>query len=177
MKRREFIGVVGGAAAWPLLAHAQTQGAIGKIGYVHPVTIDQVRSVNLSTMIPIWRRLGYVEGETLHLRSAEGNPRRLPELVADLIQLGVGVLIAVRPETVRAASHTTPSTPIVAIDLETDPVRSGLVASFGRPGGNVTGLFMEQPSLVGKWLQHLGEAVPQIERVAIVWDPNIGPDQ
>src|SRR5262249_27893112 len=57
-----FRGLVGGAAAWPLLAHAQKQGAIGKIGYVHPVTIDQVRSVNLSTMIAIWRELGYVEG-------------------------------------------------------------------------------------------------------------------
>jgi putative tryptophan/tyrosine transport system substrate-binding protein len=134
MKRRAFIALVGGAAAWPLLAHAQTQGTIGKIGYVHPVTID-VRSVTLSTMIAIWRRLGYVEGKTLLLRSAEGNPRRLPELVAELIQLEVGVLIAVGPETVRAASQTTTSTPIVAVDLETDPVRSGFAASFGRPGG------------------------------------------
>src|SRR5262245_33448681 len=123
-------------------------------------------------MIPIWRRLGYVEGKTLLLRSAEGDPRRLPELVTELIKLEVGVLVAVGPETVRAASQATTSTPIVAIDLETDPVRIGLAASFGRPGGNVTGLFVDQPSLAGKSLQLLREATPQIERVAFVWDPN-----
>src|SRR5262249_14540549 len=117
------------------------------------------------------------EGKTLLLRSVEGDPQRLPGLVAELIKLEVGVLVAVGPETVRAASQATTSTPIVVIDLETDPVRSGLAASFGRPAGNVTGLFMDQPSLVGKWLQLLREATPQIERVALVWDPNIGPDQ
>src|SRR5262245_23612001 len=128
-------------------------------------------------MMPIWRKLGYVEGKTLLLRSAEGDPRRLPELVTELIKLEVGVLVAVGPETVIAASQATTSTPIVAIDLETDPVRSGLAASLSRPGGNVTGLFMDQPSLAGKWLQLLREATPEIERIALVWDPNIGPDQ
>ena len=67
--------------------------------------------------------------------------------------------------------------PIVAIDLETDPVRSGLAASFARPGGNVTGLFMDQPALAGKWIELLREAAPGIERLALLWDPGAGRDQ
>jgi putative tryptophan/tyrosine transport system substrate-binding protein len=91
----------------------------------------------------------------------------LPELVAELIRHEIGVLIGVGP-AVRAA-HRTSTVPIVAIDLETDPVRSGLIASLDRPGGNLTGLFMDQSSLAGKWIGLLRDAVPQIERVALMW--------
>ena len=98
-------------------------------------------------------------------------------LVAELIGLGVGVLIVVGPAAVRAVANSTKTMPIVAIDLETDPVRSGLAASFNRPGCNVAGLFLDQPSLAGKWLQLLREAVPDIRPVALVWDPTSGPDQ
>jgi putative ABC transport system substrate-binding protein len=92
----------------------------------------------------------------------------LPELVAELIRHEIGVLIVVGPAAVRAA-HRTSTVPIVAIDLETDPVRSGLIASLDRPGGNLTGLFMDQSSLAGKWIGLLRDAVPQIERVALMW--------
>jgi len=68
-------------------------------------------------------------------------------------------------------------TPIVALDLETDPVRAGLATSFARPGGNVTGLFMDQPALAGKWIELLREAAPSIERVGLLWDPGTGRDQ
>jgi putative ABC transport system substrate-binding protein len=124
----------------------------------------------------VWLRLGYVEGETVLVRSAEGDLSKLPELVADLIRHEIGVLIVVGPAAVRAA-HRTSTVPIVAVDLETDPVRSGLVASLDRPGGNLTGLFMDQSSLAGKWIGLLRDAVPQIERIALVWDPNSAPDQ
>jgi putative ABC transport system substrate-binding protein len=128
-------------------------------------------------MRPIWKSLGYVEGETVLLRGAEGDPRRLPALVAELISLEVAVLIAVGPAAVRAASQATKTTPIVAVDLETDPVRAGLAASFGKPSGNVTGLFLDQPSLAGKWLELLRDAAPQIERIALIWEPTSGSDQ
>jgi len=125
----------------------------------------------------IWRRLGYVEGETVLVRSAEGDPKRLPELVKELIRSDVGVLIVVGGEAVRAASEATSTTPIVAIDLETDPVRAGLAASFSRPGENVTGLFLDQPSLAGKWIDLLREVSPAVERVALFWSPTTGHDQ
>jgi putative ABC transport system substrate-binding protein len=128
-------------------------------------------------MRPVWVQLGYIEGETVLLRWAEGDPQRLPELVAELIRLGIGVLIVVGPTALRAASHASKTLPIVAIDLETDPVRTGLAASFSRPGGNVTGLFLDQPSLAGKWLELLKEAVPGIKRVALAWEPTTGPGQ
>jgi putative ABC transport system substrate-binding protein len=75
---------------------------------------------------------------------------------------------------VRAASRATRSTPIVAIDLDTDPVQAGYATSFARPGGNVTGLFMDQPSLAGKWIDLLREAVPGMQRLAILWDRGSG---
>ena len=80
-------------------------------------------------------------------------------------------------ETVRIVNQITKVTPIIAIDQEIDPVRSGLATSFARPGGNVTGLFMDQPSLAGKWIELLRAAVPAIERVALLWDPGTGHDQ
>lgn len=160
----------------PTAAHAQTRRMIGKIGYLNPASVG-VGAISLATMIPIWERLGYVLGKTILLRSAERDPRRLPELVAELINLEVGVLVVFGAVAVRAASQTATSTPIVAVDFETDPVRSGLAVSLAQPGGNVTGLFLDQSSLAEKWLQLLREATPQIERVAIVWDPKSGPDQ
>ena len=175
MRRRKFIALVGGAASWPLAARAQTAHGRRKIGFLHPESLSSDVGT-LSIARPVWLRLGYVEGETVLLRSAEGELSKLPDLVAELIRHEIGVLIVVGPAAVRAA-HRTSTIPIVAIDLETDPVRSGLAASFDRPGGNVTGLFMDQSTLAGKWISLLRDAVPQIERVAFVWDPNSAPDQ
>lgn len=176
MRRREFIALAGGAAAmWPLGTRAQDSRAGRKIGFLHPESLNPDVGT-FSVARSVWLRLGYVEGETVLLRSAEGELSRLPELVAELIRSEIGVLIVVGPAAVRAA-HRTSTVPIVAIDLETDPVRSGLVASLERPGGNLTGLFMDQSSLAGKWIGLLRDAVPQIERIALVWDPNSAPDQ
>jgi ABC-type uncharacterized transport system substrate-binding protein len=176
MDRRSFICAVLGLIGAPYFVYAQAPRPAGKIGYLHPRTIAPDHPT-LSILRPAWQRLGYVEGETVLLRSAEGDPRRLPQLVGELIALKAGVLVVVGAEAVRAASMTTKTTPIVAIDLETDPVRAGLAASFPRPAGNVTGLFMDQPSLAGKWIELLREAAPTIERLALMWDPGTGRDQ
>ena len=174
MRWREALALLGGAIAVPLIARAQTPRAAHKIGFLHPTTVSP-SSPTVRELRPIWESLGYVEPDVVLLRSAEGNLGRLPGLAAELIDLGAGVLIAVGPAALRVASQTT--VPVVAIDLETDPVRSGLVASFARPGGNVTGLFLDQPALAGKWLELLQEAAPMIERVALVWNPDTTPDQ
>src|SRR5215510_3310090 len=179
MKRRAFISLVGSVGVLFLTKSAPFAQTSRKIGYLHGIdpALFKTPLMTLLSMRPIWQRLGYIEGESVILRGAEGDPQRLSELAAELINLQVGVLIAVGPAALRAVNQATKSTPIVAIDLETDPVRAGLDATFARPGGNVTGLFLDQPSLAGKWLELLREAVPSIERVALVWEPTTGSDQ
>jgi putative ABC transport system substrate-binding protein len=144
------------------------------IGFLHPRTVSP-NSPTIMVLGPAWERLGYREPVSLALRSAEGDDGRLPPLAAELVALGAGVLIAVGPAAVRSAAHT--AVPVVAIDLETDPVRTGLASSFGQPGGNVTGLFVDQPALAGKMIDLLKEAAPAIARVAIMSSPSTTPDQ
>ena len=175
MRRRDFIGsTIGTTIARPWAAAAQSKPVPGKIGYLHPVTLANDTLVILKGA---WQERGYVEGENVFLRSAEGESSRLPHLVAELIALQVGVLIVVGGPAVQAASRVTKTIPIVAIDLETDPVHAGYAASLSRPGGNVTGLFMELPSLAGKWIELLREAAPGIRRVALVWNKATARDQ
>ena len=128
----------------------------------------------MSMLRPRWRELGYVEGETILLRSAQRDIARLPALLAELIGLGVDVLIVVGPQAVQAARAATSTVPIVALDLENDPVKAGLIASWTNPGGNMTGLFLDQASLAGKWLELLRQIAPSLKRVALIWDPNTG---
>lgn len=175
MKRRQLI-----SGAVTLLSAAELRSQVarppGKIGYVHPRTIAHDHTT-LTGLMAVLKPLGYVEGETVLLRSAEGDPTRLPNLVAELIAQKVGVLIVVGADALRVASHATKTVPIVAIDLETDPVQAGFAATLGRPGGNVTGLFLDQPSLAGKWIDLLREAAPAMQRVALLWDPSTGRGQ
>lgn len=167
-----MVGLIG----TPPLGRAQPLPPAGKIGYLNSRWIAP-QSDTLAILRPAWLRLGYIDGETVLLRSADGDARRVPQLVKELIALKVGVLIVVGGEAVLAASRTTKTMPIVAIDLEIDPVRTGLAASFARPGSNVTGLFMDQPSLAGKRIELLREAAPTIARLALLWDPGTGRDQ
>lgn len=171
MKRRAL-------ALWPLAAAAQAQPrpTTPKIGYLHPRTLVDTHPT-LMILRQAWRKLGYVEGQTLLMRSANGDAAKLPALTQQLIDEGVAALIVVGASAVRAASLTTKSVPIVAIDLETDPVRAGYAASYAKPGGNVTGLFLDQPALAGKWIDLLRETVPGIERLAILWDASTGANQ
>ena len=175
MKRRKVLsGALSLMSASPLV-QAQALRPAGKIGYLHPGGTTASGSGQI--LRPAWQRLGYVEGETVLLRFADGDMGRLPQLAAELIALKVGVLIVVGPQALRAASQATKTLAIVAIDLGTDPLRAGLAASFARPGGNVTGLFMDQPALAGKWLELLRAAAPDITRVVLLWDPGTGRDQ
>ena len=146
MRRREFITGIAILIAAQGVARAQARRTMRKIGCLHAVSTHINPPLSLSSLRRVWRGLGYVEGETVLVRGAEGDPSRLPKLAAELIGLEVGVLIAIGPAALRAANEATNTTPIVAIDLETDPIRAGLAATFGRPGGNVTGLFLDQGS-------------------------------
>ena len=106
-------------------------------------------------------------------RAAEGHPSRLPALAAELVRSDVRAILAVSPAAVRAARGATATIPIVAHDLESDPIANGWAASIARPGGNVTGLFLDLPDVSVKCLQLLQEVVPA-RKIGILWDPAIG---
>src|SRR5262249_21294777 len=123
--------------------------------------------------------LGYVHNQTLKIefRYAEEREERLPALAAELVKYPVDVIIATGPAVIRATKSVTSVVPIVGLDYETDPVAAGFAASFSRPGGNITGVFLDQAALSGKWLELLKEAVPSLGRVAVLWDAATPPDQ
>ena len=119
--------------------------------------------------------LGYVEGQNLVIdtRYAEGRPERYPAIIGELLALKPDVIAGNGPQAIRAAQSATATVPIVANDLESDPVASGFIKSLARPGGNITGVFLDLPELAGKQLQFLQEMLPGIRRVAVLWDPSV----
>jgi putative tryptophan/tyrosine transport system substrate-binding protein len=125
------------------------------------------------------RDLGFVEGQhvVFAFRSADGNPRDLPGLARHLASLKPAVLFCAGPAALDAAVHATSSVPIVALDLETDPLRSGLVRSVEHPRTNVTGLFLDQPGFTRRWFELLRQVLPKAQRINLLWDVSTGPWQ
>jgi len=114
------------------------------------------------------------EAINLVVRLADGNLSLLPALATELVEARVDAIVAAGPPAVRAAQSATASIPIIAIDLETDPVASALIASLGRPGGNVTGVFLDLPEFSAKCLQILVESIPALPDIGVLWDPSTG---
>jgi putative ABC transport system substrate-binding protein len=178
MDRREFVrGVAIGIFAAPVIARTQPGRTLPVLGVLHSVHSPRGRA--MTTLRDGLLELGYVDGQnmTLVYRSAQLGPNTLPALATELVQRNVNVLYAVGPAAVHAATHVTSTVPIVAMDLESDPVDSGWARSLARPGGNVTGLFLNFPELAGKWLQLLRDAEPELRAVGILWDSATGSAQ
>jgi putative ABC transport system substrate-binding protein len=173
MKRREFIALFGGAAvAWPLAARAQQAGSVPRIGVVYPG--PQAGALpRVQALLEGLRAAGYSQVETV-LRVADGDPSRIMPLVTEIIASKVDVFFAIGPAVVRAARSATQTLPIIAIDLESDPVDTGWAASLAHPGGNITGVFMAFPDFVAKWLGLLKDTLPQLSHLAVLWDRSTG---
>lgn len=172
MRRREFITLVGSAAvAWPLTAHAQQAGKLYRVGVLSagPDSISPQRQAFEQGL----REEGFEERRNLIFehRFAEGDLERLPAMAAELAEMNVDVIVVMGPAPMQAAKAATTKIPIVMDAGSIDPVGEGLIASFARPGGNITGLtYSDSPERFAKELQVLKEAVGPISRVAILWD-------
>ncbi len=168
MRRREFITLLGGAAAWPLAARAQQAGKIFTIGILNPSPLPFPWHRALFDAL---RELGWIEGKNLVLERRHGNNQleRLHNAAAELALLNVDLIVTSGTLAPLAAKRATTSIPIV-MAAAGDPVGSGLVANLARPGGNVTGLSLMAPDLAGKGLELIKEVVPRLSRVAVLWN-------
>jgi len=173
LRRREFISLLGGAAAvWPLAARAQQSGKLPTIGFLGSATAA-AQSEWTAALTQRLRELGWIEGRTVAIeyRWAAGRSERFAEFAAEFVRLKVDVILTHNTPPVLAAKQVTSIIPIVFASAS-DPVGTGLIASLARPGGNVTGLSSATPDIAGKRIELLREVVPGLHRLAILANPD-----
>jgi putative tryptophan/tyrosine transport system substrate-binding protein len=171
MRRREFITLLGGAAAaWPMAAGAQQPGKLPTIGFLSGGAATQ-NSHWVAAFVQRLRELGWIEGRTIAIdvRWGEARVERFAEFAAEFVRRRVDVIVTQATQPVVAAMRATSVIPIIFVGTG-DPVGAGLVASLARPGGNVTGLSLLNPDLAGKRVELLREVIPALRRLAIMFD-------
>jgi putative tryptophan/tyrosine transport system substrate-binding protein len=170
MRRREFIALIGGAAAWPLAVRAQQPRRVGVL--VNNVETDPEVQGQLAAFRQSLGQLGWLEGRNIHieLRFSNNNFERLPQLAQEMVAINPEVVFATTTPAVKALQARTRTIPIVFVYVS-DPVGAGVVASLARPDGNITGLLLYEDSITGKWLGMLKEISPRLTRAALVANP------
>jgi len=172
MRRREFIGLLSGSGvAWALAARAQVPSE-RLIGVLSPISEDAAFR-NVEALRAGLRDLGYFEGRNIKfaIKYAGGATERLPQLATELVKLNPDVIVAGSPPAAIAVRNATHTIPII-MNSSPDPVAIGLASSLARPGGNVTGFWWGDEGLIGKRLELLKQAVPGIERIGLLFNPN-----
>ena len=165
MRRRKFIGLIGGAAAWPLAAHGQQKArypTIGLVGTASAVAEDARRTFESACS-----EFGWVEGRNIHIVYQWVEPSQMRAVVTELVASAPDLIIAFGTSVLNAVRETTNSIPVVFVGIS-DPEGVGIVANLARPGGNMTGLANFEPSMGGKWLQTLKEIAPQLTQVGVL---------
>jgi putative ABC transport system substrate-binding protein len=171
-----FAAVLLAASAWPSEGRAQTRIARVGIITVGAATDEAMAGYRFDLIRRAFASQGWSEGRTIafELRNARGDASRFAEIAAELVRLKVDLIWADSAPALRATYAATRTVPIVAMDFTTDPVAAGYAQSYGRPGGNMTGVFLDAPEFSGKWLELLKAMVPGLSRVAVLWDPSPG---
>jgi putative tryptophan/tyrosine transport system substrate-binding protein len=169
MKRRHILGA---ALALPAVARAQTPG--GKIGYAY-VGPESLAESRLQTILSGVRAAGQpVTRDDIAMKIPGPDIVNLAPAIKELLGQNLSAFIAAGPAALRLAHQMSKTVPILAYDFETDPVAEGYAASPARPGGNVSGVFLDLPGFAGKWIELLRECMPQLSRLSLLWDPNAG---
>jgi len=174
MRRRGFIAVVGGAAAWPFAGHAQQPERLRRVGVLLPSPEnDPLTQRIVKVLADALGRYGWIEGRNIRIdyRFAAGDPTLYKNYGAELVGLAPDVILADTPPAVAALRTLTRTIPIVFV-LVVDPVGLGFVQSLARPGANITGFSALDAPLMGKWLQLLKEVAPSVTRVAVIFNPD-----
>jgi len=174
MRRRDFVMLISGPViAWPLAGRAQQASGPRKVGVLFPGMLgaDRERLINEG----LANELGS-QKTILLARSSEGDDRLLGRY-ADELATAADVVLAIGSVSLVAARQASQTIPIVALDLESDPIASGAAQSLNRPGGNVTGIFLDAPEIAGKWIQLIKEIVPRIKTVALLYDLHLDQTQ
>jgi putative ABC transport system substrate-binding protein len=172
MRRRDVLSLLGGAAvSWPVGARALQVTKIARIGF-----LLNVHSELVAALMEGLTEAGYVEGQNTRFETRFHGAmlERVVQFANELVALKCDVIFTAGPYAIEAAMRATGTIPIVGIDLESDPVKTGWASSLGRPGGNFTGLFLDLPELGGKMVELLKEAKPTLTAVAVLWDFNVG---
>ena len=173
LKRREFMRLLGGAAAWPLAASAQPTSTVPRIGVLWHAGSAEEEGPYFKSLVQGFRDLGYIEAKTITFehRFPNETPERFKSMAAELVSMPVNVLVSVGNVASPYAKNATRTIPVVFV-IVPDPVGTGLVESFARPGGNVTGLSTYASDVVGRRLQILKEIIPGLSYVAQLVNPN-----
>jgi putative ABC transport system substrate-binding protein len=170
MIRRTFLAFCAAGLLTAVRSGRAQQERVFRVGWIAPGALPPARQEIIRNTL---RNLGYIEGQNLILERRFGEPQHLPSMASELVRRNVEVIFAGGSSAVRAAQTATREVPIIAVDLETDPVASGLAASLARPDGNVTGFFLDLPGFSAKRLEVLKEALPAASHVLVLWDPSL----
>jgi putative tryptophan/tyrosine transport system substrate-binding protein len=175
MKRRRFIAVLGGAAAWPLAGHAEQPERMRRVSVLAALP-DDISEAMVRAFVRSLEGLGWVEGKNIRIdrRFAAGDPTLLETSAAELFGLVPEAILAISAAAVTALRRRTRTIPIVFLAVP-EPVELGFVQSLARPGGKITGFTSFDAALMGKWLQLLKEVAPRVTRVGVLFNPDIAP--
>jgi putative tryptophan/tyrosine transport system substrate-binding protein len=177
VRRREFIGFLGGAAAWPLAARAQQSDRVRRIGVLMGVAKDEPEGqARVAALREGLEKLGWIDGRNIRIeyRWADGGIDSVRAHTAEMVKLAPELIVANGTTFVDALHQATRTIPIVFV-LSNDPVGLGHVASLAKPGGNITGFIFMELSLIGKWLEILKQMAPGLMRTALVFNPDTTP--